>query len=94
MAPFLAPLIFNLGLLIWRCNSFLHPSFLVVVIVCGVVGVVLTLLAHLLMKSRRGRVEDKLVKLKKLQKFEAQLKANNEPLVWIKDKDAPEGFEG
>ena len=38
-------------------------------------------------------VEDKVVRLKKLQKFEAQMKANNEPLVWIKGKDAPEGFE-
>ena len=93
LAPFLLPLTFNLALLIWRCVSFLHPSFTITVVVCGVVGFVLTILSHLLMRSRRGRVVDKVVKLKKLQKFEAQMKANNEPLVWMKGKDAPEGFE-
>ena len=93
LAPFLLPLTLNLGLLIWRCVSFLHPSFTVTVAVCGVVGLLITILSHLLMRSRRGRVVDKVVRLKKLQKFEAQMKANNEPLVWIKGKDAPEGFE-
>ena len=93
LAAFLAPLTLNLGLLIWRCISFLHPTFRLAVVVCGVVGLVLTLLTHLVMRSRRGRVETRVVKLKKLQKFEGQMKANNDPLVWIKGKDAPEGFE-
>ena len=45
------------------------------------------------MRSRRGRVVAKMVTLKKLQKYEAQKKANNEPVVWVKGKAAPEGFE-
>jgi len=93
LPPFLVPLTLNLALLVWRCVSFLHPSYQVAVIVCGVVGLVLTLLSHLLMRSRRGRVVAKVVTLKKLQKYEAQMKANNEPVVWVKGKAAPEGFE-
>ena len=93
LPPFLVPLTLNLALLVWRCVSFLHPSYQVAVIVCGVVGLVLTLLSHLLMRSRRGRVVAKMVTLKKLQKYEAQMKANNKPVVWVKGKAAPEGFE-
>ena len=57
------------------------------------VGLLLTLLAHLLMRSRREKVKDSLVKLKKLQKFEAQMKAKNVPVVWQKGRDFPDGFE-
>ena len=93
LGPFLVPLVYNLGVLVWRCLSFLHPEHRVTVVVCGVVGLLLTLLAHLLMSSRREKVKDSLVKLKKLQKFEAQMKAKNMPVVWQKGQDFPDGFE-
>jgi len=93
LGPFLVPLVYNLGVLVWRCVSFLHPEHRVTVVVCGVVGLLLTLLAHLLMRSRREKVKDSLVKLKKLQKFEAQMKAKNVPVVWQKGRDFPDGFE-
>ena len=93
LGPFLAPLVYNLGVLVWRCLSFLHPEHRVTVVVCGVVGLLLTLLSHLLMRSRREKVKDSLVKLKKLQKFEAQMKAKKVPVVWQKGQDFPDGFE-
>ena len=93
LGPFLAPLVYNLGVLVWRCVSFLHPEHRVTVVVCGVIGLLLTLVAHLLMRSRREKVKDSLVKLKKLHKFEAQMKAKNVPVVWQKGQDFPDGFE-
>ena len=93
LAPFLLPLSYNLALLVWRCVSFLHPDYRVTVIVCGIVGLLITVLAHMLMRSRREGVKDTLVKLKKLQKFEAQMKAKNMPVVWKNGKDVPDGFE-
>ena len=93
LGPFLVPLVYNLGVLLWRCLSFLRPEHRVTVVVCGVVGLLLTLVAHLLMRSRREKVKDSLVKLKKLQKFEAQMKAKKVPVVWQKGQDFPDGFE-
>merc|ERR1712130_997625 len=93
LPPFLVPLAYNLALLVWRGVSFLHPDYRVTVIVCGIVGLLITVLAHLLMRSRRERVKDTLVKLKKLQKFEAQMKAKNMPVVWKNGKDVPDGFK-
>merc|ERR1711963_506872 len=83
LGPFLVPLVYNLGVLVWRCLSFLRPEHRVTVVVFGVVGLLLTLVAHLLMRSRR----------EKLQKFEAQMNAKNVPVVWQKGKDFPDGFE-
>jgi hypothetical protein len=65
---FLVCLAYNLVLLIWRSVSFLHSDFHEAVIVCGVVGFVLSLLSYFQMRKRRERLEPMVVRLEKLQK--------------------------
>ncbi len=61
--------------------------------VCGAVGVSVSLISLLVMRSRAKKCEETVDKLLQIQKYEASLKTKNEKLVWMAGKDAPEGFE-
>ena len=74
-------------------SRFLAPTYHVAVGVCGGVGLLLSLLSFLLMKLRAERCQPTIEKLLQIQKFEENLKKKKEKLVWLKGKDAPEGFE-
>ena len=72
---------------------FLDQTYHVTVGVCGAVGLLLSLLSLLVMKLRAERCQPTIVKLLQIQQFEENLKNKKEKLVWLKGKDAPEGFE-
>ena len=91
--PFLMNLAALTALLIWRVVRFLHPRHHVAVGVCGGVEILLSLLSLLVMKLRLARCEPVIVKLLQIQKYEEILKERKESLVWLKNMDAPEGFE-
>ena len=61
--------------------------------VVGAVGLLLSLLSFLVMKLRVERYQPTIEKLLQIQQFEENLKKKKEKLVWLKGKDAPEGFE-
>ena len=72
---------------------FLDPAYHVTVGVCGAVGLLISLLSLLVMKLRAERCQPTIEKLLQIQQFEENLKKKKEKLVWLKGKDAPEGFE-
>ena len=61
--------------------------------VCGGLGLLLSLVSLLVMRLRAERCQPTIEKLLQIQQFEQNLKSKKEKLVWLKGKDAPEGFE-
>ena len=90
LAPFIVPLVPITAIVIWRCISFLN-----IVTVVAVVGFILFIICHFIMRSRRAKIEPQIQKLIDIQKFQADQKSANPEwkMEWLRGKNAPEGFE-
>lgn len=72
---------------------FLDPSYHLAVGVCGGVGLLLAIISFVVMKMRAEKCEPTIQKFLQIQQFETRLKEKDEKMVWLRGKDAPEGFE-
>ena len=77
----------------FMCFRFLDPDYYVAVGVCGGIGVAISLISLMVMRSRAKKCEATVEKLLQIQKYETSLKSKNEKLVWKRGKDSPEGFQ-
>ena len=93
--PFIIPMAPITAIIIWRCVSFLNPVYYTSVIVVAVVGIILSIICHFIMKSRRAKLEPEIQKLKAIQRFEKSQKAVNPDwkMEWLRGNKTPEGFE-
>ena len=61
--------------------------------VIGGVGLLLAIISFVVMKMRAEKCEPTIQKFLQIQQYETRLKEKNEKMVWLRGKDAPEGFE-
>ena len=76
------------GIIIWCCVSFLSPVYYITLIVVTIVGIILSIACHFIMRIRKDKLEPKI-------KFQKDQKEKNPDwkMQWRRGKDAPEGFE-
>ena len=91
LAPFIVPLVPITAIIIWRCISFLNPAYYNIVAVVAVVGFIMFIICHFIMRSRRANIEPQLKKLIAIQMFQADQKSANSEwsMEWLRGKNAP-----
>jgi hypothetical protein len=95
LGPFIVPLVPITAIVIWRCISFLNPAYYNIVAFVAVVGFILFIICHFIMRSRRAKCEPQIQKLITIQKFQDDQKSANPEwkMEWLRGKNAPEGYE-